>query len=58
MRTDEPDCWKSQERPMARPSPGLGLGEWDRLEEEKDELPLGHVASCREKGLVFVEFGG
>ena len=49
MRTDEPDCWKSQERPVARPSPGLGLGEWDRLEEEKDELPLGHVALCREK---------
>lgn len=38
VRTGEPDCWKSQESLVARPSLGLGLGEWGRLEEEGHPL--------------------
>ena len=38
---------------MARPSLGLGLGEWSRLEEGH---PLGHTALCRANSLVFCLF--
>ena len=58
MRMGESDCWKSQESAVARPSLGLGLGEWDRLEEEEAEEeeeghPLGHTALCRADSLAF-----
>ena len=53
MRTGEPDYWKSQESAVARPSLGLGLGEWSRLEEGH---PLGHTALCRANSLVFCLF--
>ena len=53
VRTGEPDYWKSQESAVARPSLGLGLGEWSRLEEGH---PLGHTALCRANSLVFCLF--
>ena len=56
MRMGEPDCWKSQESAVARPSLGLGLGEWDRLGEEEEGHPLGHTALCRADSLAFFFF--
>lgn len=38
------------------PSPGVGLGDSDRLEEEDVDLPLGEVTSTRTNGLVSVAF--
>lgn len=57
MRMGEPDCWKSQESAVARPSLGLGRGEWGRLEEEEEAgHPLGHTALCRAGSLAFFFF--